>query len=541
VAGRFGWRALPGGVVAVVLALGTGISPAAAATAPDAAATALAAGARAEVAKYASRLPDGYRAHCLGPAGNPAPGTARWTLRDLVNQFCATQRLEDEYANPAFVATFSSQAPALYAGQNLAMLLNPTHPHLTLGQLVPGATATDPFRTLARWTAAGRGRVIPISFPANDGATLNGTIFLPPAGGRDPYTHRLIRTPYPGVVITTGSIQGYQQMYYWAAEGLAEAGYEVMTYDVQGQGNSDTLPAPANCTGPTACQGVPFQQNYNFFQGAEDALNYFLATPAHPYTSPSVPGATTYNPAWNVLDRGRVGIAGHSLGASAVSEVGQCDPRVKAVVAWDNLAPTSGPCVSQIPAGLPPGAPADPSDTTPALGINSEYFLNPEPMQSPPDPQSKAAAYQQLVAAGTDAMQVALRASMHLEYSYVPYILPASHYGERVAFYYTLAWFDRYLRGMASGYRRLVATRFDNSSDVHSIGGGTFSAARAAADPADPAAGNVPTTIAGLPVADRLSFYYDSEYSLTPPRRHAPRRVCLDMRAGCPAAMPQYP
>ena len=52
------------------------------------------------------------------------------------------------------------------------------------------------------------------------------------------------------MVITTGSIQGYQEMYYWAAEGLAEAGYEVLTYDVQGQGDSDTLPAQANCTGP---------------------------------------------------------------------------------------------------------------------------------------------------------------------------------------------------------------------------------------------------------------------------------------------------
>ena len=40
-------------------------------------------------------------------------------------------------------------------------------------------------------------------------------------------------------------------------------------------------------------------------------------------------------------------------------------------------------------------------------------------------------------------MQVAQREATHLEYSYVPYILPASRLGERVAFYYTLAWFDR--------------------------------------------------------------------------------------------------
>jgi len=491
--------------------------------------------ARAEVAHYAAALPAGTTVDCTGPAGNPAPGTPAWTLRDEENQYCATQRMADEYGSPAFGSTFWSETPGLFVAQNLAMAETPGHLHLTLGQLVPGGTTTDPFRTLARFTAASRGRVTPVSFPANDGATLNGFVFEPPAS---------VKGPYPSVVITTGSIQGYQQMYFWAAEGLAEAGYMVMTYDVQGQGNSDTL--PATCT-PTAaelqsqqlCAGVPFQQSYNFYQGAEDALNWFLSTPAAPYSSPAVSG-DSYNPDYADVDTAEVGIAGHSLGASAVSELGQCDPRVKAVVAWDNLATTSGPCASQIPAGLPSTAPVDPTNTTPALGINSEYFFNPEPMSAPPDPQSKAGAFAQLVAAKTDTMQVALRSSMHLEYSYVPYILPASRLGERVAFYYTLAWFDRYLRGLASGYNRLVATTFDSSSDVHSIGAGTYSATQAAADPADTAAGNVPYRIAGLSAADRLSFYYDSEYSLTPPGGGA-KTTCTDMRAGCPATAPKYP
>jgi dienelactone hydrolase len=486
--------------------------------------------AQAEVAHYRAALPAGVAPDCVGPAGNPAPGSQAWTLRDFENQYCATERLQDEYGNPAFGSTFWSETPGIYATQNLAMAEQPGHLHLTLGQLVPGGTTTDPFRTLDRWTAAGRGRVKAISFPATDGATLNGYVFEPPAS---------VPGPYPAVVITTGSIQGYQQMYFWAAEGLAESGYMVLTYDVQGQGNSDTFPASSNCTGPNSCQGVPFQQNYNFYQGTEDALNYLFSTPSSPYTSPSVPGATN-NPDWQDLNPSQVGIAGHSLGASAVSEAGQCDPRVKAIVAWDNLAPTSGPCSSQIPAGRPAGSPVDPTNTTPALGFNSEYFFNPEPMSSPPDPQSKAAAYEQLTHAGTDAMQIGLRSSMHLEYSYVPYILPASRVGERVAFYYTLAWFDRYLRGQSSGYDRLIAQTFDASSDAHSIGGGTYDPAAAAADPTNTAAGNVPYKIQGLPVANRLSFYYDSEYSLTPPAGGA-KTTCLDMRAGCPAQMPQYP
>jgi dienelactone hydrolase len=498
--------------------------------------TTLPAFARAEVAYYRALLPAGVTPDCVGPAGDPAPGSQAWTLRDDENMYCATGRLEDEYGSPAFGSTFWSETPAIFAAQNVAMAEQPGHLHASLAQVIPGGTTADPFRTLDRWTGAGRGRVTPITFPANDGATLNGYIFEPPAS---------VPGPYPSVVITTGSIQGYQQLYFWAAEGLAEAGYMVMTYDVQGQGNSDTLPAMSSCTGPQSCAGVPFQQSYNFYQGAEDALNYFLSTPSAPYSSPSAYGES-YNPDWADVNTSEVGIAGHSLGASAVSELGQCDPRVKAIVAWDNLAPSAGPCSSQIPAGLPANAPTNPTNATPALGINSEYFFNPEPMQSPPDPQSKAGAYKQLTLAGTDAMQIALRSSMHLEYSYVPYILPASSLGERVAFYYTLAWFDRYLKGLSDpaeasdAYTRLVAKSFDNSADIHAIGAGAYDPMAAAANPADTAAGNVPYAIAGLPVNNRLSVYYDSEYTLSPPGGGA-KTVCLDMRASCPAAMPTYP
>jgi len=63
------------------------------------------------------------------------------------------------------------------------------------------------------------------------------------------------------------------------------------------------------------------------------------------------------------------------------------------------------------------------------------------------------------------------------------------------------------------------------------IGAGTFSADRAAADPADPEAGNVPYAIRGRRVADRVSIYYASAYSLTAP--DGGRAACADMRRGC--------
>ena len=342
--------------------------------------------------------------------------------RDRANMLCATERLEDMEANPAFGFVFSTETPGKYAGQNLDMAMDPAHPHLTLGQLVPGGSTTDPFRTINRWTAQGRGRVDDISFPATNGAILNGYIFRPPAS---------VPGPYPGVVITTGSIQGYQEMYFWAAQGLAEAGYEVLTYDVQGQGDSDTFPAMEHCTGPDACSGVPFQQAYNFYQGTEDALNFFFSEE---------------NPGRGDLDADRVGLAGHSLGGSAVSNVGQCDPRVKAIVAWDNLAPATGTC-AEMATGFPAGTPAAPTNSVPGLGLNAEYFFNPTPQNGEANPDAKNSGYRRLRDAGTDAMQIALRSSTHLEWTYVPYILPASRLGERVSMHYTLAWFDRYVKG----------------------------------------------------------------------------------------------
>src|SRR5205814_7253628 len=139
-------------------------------------------------------------------------------------------------------------------------------PHLTGGvtTLIPGSQAADPFRTLSRWTGAGLGEVTPVKFTALDGAQLRGHVFRPPSSVPEP------KGGYPGVVITDGSIQAYENLYYWAAEGLAQYGYVVMTYDVQGQGHSDLL--PENCT-PSDCPGVPYQQDYNFYQGAEDSLS----------------------------------------------------------------------------------------------------------------------------------------------------------------------------------------------------------------------------------------------------------------------------
>jgi dienelactone hydrolase len=460
---------------------------------------------------------------CVSPAGNPAPGTPEWQQRDLLNQYCASLRNRDQLASPAFGFGNLTQGAALYADQTTEQAGDPSHPRGGLTTLIPGSKAADPFRTLKRWTEQGRGRVAPVQFKALDGATLRGHVFLPPAGVEKP------KDGYPGVVITDGSIQAYEQLYFWAAEDLASAGYEVMTYDVQGQGGSDLF--PANCPDPStamvSCPGVPYQQNYNFYQGAEDSLSFFLSKPGHPFGG-------SYNPFSTDLDPARVGIAGHSLGAAAVSVVGQCDKRVRTIVAWDNLSAITNCDGVTIPAQYR-------SSTllhAPALALTNDYLFNTQPMSSPPDEHSKMAGYQQLAKAGLDSEIVTFRGATHLTYTYIPLVFQASELNERMASYYTRAWFDRYLRDDRTGFDRLTATKFDDSADTDSIGAGVYDPS--AADPTDPFSGNVPYTIAGVSVPDSVSFYYQSAYALHEPG-NGKLKTCVDIRAQCPAAEPATP
>jgi dienelactone hydrolase len=400
--------------------------------------------------------------------------------------------------------------------------------------LIPGSQGADPFRSVDRWQKLTGGRAIRVKFRSLDGAQLRGHVWLPPKSIPRP------EGGYPGIVITDGSIQAYENLYYWAAEGLAQYGYEVLTYDVQGQGDSDLL--PASCT-PSDCAGVPYQQNYNFYQGTEDSLNYFLSRE---------------NPGRSALDPQQVGIAGHSLGASAVSWVGQCDNRVKAIVAWDDLAPINiKNCAKNVTIPKPYRSH---HLHAPALATTNDYEFNVQPADHVPNPHGDTnggggdgdSGYRSLAKAGIDSELVSFRNGTHLTYSYIDLVLPSNELSERFAFHYTLAWFDRYLRANHDpftpqpAYRRLTSLgRYDASSDrnsngIVSIGAGVFDPAEAAAHPADPLAGNQPYRIAGIPILDSLSFYYYSEYRLTDPRT-ARVRTCTDMLARCPAVAPKVP
>ncbi|MFA5785640.1 MAG: hypothetical protein WDA71_01420 [Actinomycetota bacterium] len=473
-----------------------------------------------------------------GPPPDPAPGSTEWQARDTQNMLDATGRLQDQYTNPAFHKENASNIPGAY-GENLSrQLADPTRPTVSLGQSLPGARTADPFRI--DWQEQGRGIRYDFTFLNRYGARLAGILWAPNPDAPNPLTGKPMHAPYPAVVITDGSIQAYQELYFWAAQGLAEAGYLVMTFDPQGQGesevfghdskgniwcdglSSETPPQapPSGAEQNPSCPGFPFQQTANFVYGTEDALGFFFSTRSAPYHwyRPDT-GTLAYNPWAALIDREHVGIAGHSLGAGAVSIIQAYDRRVQAVVAWDNLS--TGEPASDGGGGAPPSlAPWSVTSRVPALGITADYGFNVQQTSSQPAP--KDGGFQKWKKAGIDTMEVSLVHSTHLDFSYIPFILPASKDGERVAFHYTLAWFDRYLKGVtdptqrADATRRLTAGVFDASADTSAIGAGAWDVATNS---------NVPYKIAGDPVWEHLSFYQPSEYWLD-----KGKLACTDMR-----------
>ena len=350
------------------------------------------------------------------------------------------------------------------------------------------------------WQKNHNGIVEPVLFTARNGATLSGHIWATKSGPAS----------RPGIVITNGSVQADEQMYWYAAQALAKAGYVVMTWDPQGQGQSDTRGAT-----PDENEGFPAQTDGRpFFDGTEDAVNFFYSTAAHPYVPETSCSTGTshaakqtrrvkagldagYNPYWKLFDRKRLGLAGHSYGAAGVSYVGQLDPRVDAIVAWDNLCQaTPGTGGGQ---GFPPGeqgCPAHPSERVdrtpalkaghgkPALGMSADYFLPPTPNTTEPRPRANAPPSPRATSRasspartraptarrsprsstrkhGNDTGELVIRGGSHLDFSFIPnQAFGASLRGADMIDWYTTAWFDKYVKKDPSADRRLITNRW---------------------------------------------------------------------------------
>lgn len=380
---------------------------------------------------------------CVGPVGDARPGSRQWVEREALNAYCGEQRFHDLASNPAYLGALP-------------------------GSLASPLTTGDPVR---------------LQDPYRDPIALDGVRFrydegsFTDAGGKVVPTavFRPLTDPgpdgYPAVVITHGGAAN-QEMYLWASEGLAEAGYLVLTFQVPNTAQTHT-------------------------EDTRSALDFLLSE---------------RNPWRAQVDERRIGLAGHSAGGVAVNRVAHEDPRVDAAVVWDRAQSTP--------------LPTDITLRTPSLFFVADFQCQRSPVCVPvvyadrPDPRGpgdKDEDFQRVQAGGVDAMKVALRAGTHLDFTQLP-VGTGSRHGQAVAQYYTLAWFDRYLRDDESALGRLTADTFDASADASSISGGTWDAGTQR---------NVPITLAGMPVADRLSFHFRSAYAF------AGGPVCEDITQGC--------
>ena len=374
------------------------------------------------------------------------------------------------YDTPAYQAKLLASGLASTAAALKAQLKDPERNFTgTVCWSLQSACAGD--IRLNNWGPKGYGIVTPVLFTARDGATLSGHVWATVAGP----------AKRPGVVITDGSVEADEQLYWYAAQTLAKDGYVVLTFDPQGQGQSDVLGQA-----PDALEGVPVQTDGRpFYDGTEDALNFFLSTPSSPYVPvPSCNSGTSheakqasrvarhldaaYNPLWSLLDPAEIGLAGHSYGADGVSYIAQWDPRVKAVVAWDNLAapvarPTglSGerPCVDAADRTTPPV-------TKPGLGISADYGLPPLPNTGLPNPLGKSTESLAYTQAGVDSGEIVIRGGSHLDFSFIPLAaFGASLRGPDLTDWYTSAWFDKYLKHDPTADARLLSTRWQHDAD----------------------------------------------------------------------------
>lgn len=237
------------------------------------------------------------------------------------------------------------------------------------------------------------------------------------------------RDRLPTVVIVPGSVTGLQSQYQWSARELASNGYIVVVVDPQGVGYSELVSYP--------------QTADNYIDAAASALDFL---------------ESEGNPLRDNVDPARIGAAGHSLGAWAVSWLQGEDTRLSAIVAWDNLAtsatgdagttaggPFSDAAGSVIGGEIPyltPRRPARPR--VPALGQASDS-------SDQSDPDIKKIAWNAWRDAGVPSMQLSFLGKSHLDWGQASSASEDSDSGKsrelQMFQYYTRAWFDLWLKG----------------------------------------------------------------------------------------------
>lgn len=374
------------------------------------------------------------------PEGPEYP-SVEWTAREAENFLKTREESTRELTDPEFQLRLTEQSAtntADYAAFTLA------HGILNAGNLCATWALTcagDPFRypgTDPFYDT--EGDVAEVLRFDRDCARISGRVWKPKGA--------VAGDDLPGVIITNGSIQAPETLYWWFAQALVRQGYVVMTWDPRGQGRSDTV-APDGTPGSNVEPSV-------FWDGTVDAIDFFHSTPGEQYPHnpscaatvgplQSLAAAAPHNPYWDVLDPERLGLAGHSLGAGGVSIVQAMDPwegslpsasenPVDVIVAWDSLSSDVDPRV-------------------PAMGQTSEYGIVNAPNTEPPAVDAHLGGFDAWTDAGVPVSQFTIRGSTHFEWALIS-TTPVVNFsatswvdwGRPMAEHYSLAWMDRWLK-----------------------------------------------------------------------------------------------
>ena len=219
----------------------------------------------------------------------------------------------------------------------------------------------------------------------------------------------------------------------------------VLTFDPQGQGQSDTFGES-----PDQNEGVPAQTDGRpFYDGTEDAINFFLSTPGAPVRAgaelqhghqprgqaarrASRPGSTRPTTrSGSCSTRCELGLAGHSYGAAGVSYIAQWDPRVKAVVA---LGQPRRPRTQRRPVraaaarpaiGERAARPTRPPDGGPDHQAGPRHLRRLRPAADPEHRAARPATPSRHESlryskAGVDSGEIVIRGGSHLDFSWIP-------------------------------------------------------------------------------------------------------------------------
>lgn len=404
------------------------------------------------------------------PNGDPLPGSPEWIERDNERLQCDNQRDHDRRPHPTASLTTARYGEDWYRQPFLYDDVRFRYDYFPTGTGPGGVPAMEIYRPCSN--EPGSCPDLPEGLDRFDG-------------------------PYPVVIIHHGFIAQMTQHRY-NAQAFAEAGYLAIT---------------VNGTHPAT--GAPnVQRNVN-----ADLVMDWLASDASGEIGDSA-------------DLERIATAGHSQGAAAALSY-QGDPRVDTILAWDG-----GDSI------------ADVNTSQPIMYQRTDGAFSAQQNTARTDyPAGRdrgLETYLKHTERGLDVYHVTLRATNHIDWNGNGVgSLAGNRLAELVINYYNLAWLDRQLKGelvfdeagnvitfegrteaeerayrqaqAQDAFDRLTAMKFDDSADKHNISMGFYDPIQHTASGDPLYGGNVPYSIEGLWVTDRLAQEYRSFCSVSVP------------------------